>query len=101
MTQDLGGVIGLEGVIGLGGRRGEVEVAGGARARFDDGQVGGVAFDRKERATGSEANGGFGICGIIIEQLRQFAMVAAIPVDCSVANSLIAAVRRAELMARA
>jgi hypothetical protein len=81
MTQDVGGAIGLEGVIGLGGRRGEVEVSGGKRALFDDGQIGGVAFDREERATGSEANGGVGICGITIEQLRQFAMVAAVPVN--------------------
>ncbi len=64
--------MGLEGVSGLGGQRGEVEVAGGARARLDGGKIGGVALDREEHATGSEANCGVGICCTIIEQLRQF-----------------------------
>jgi hypothetical protein len=63
MTQDVDGAIGLEGVIELGGQRGAVELAGGARARFDDGQIGGVAFNREELATGSEANRRAFICG--------------------------------------
>ena len=72
MTGDVDGAVGLEGVNRLGGHGGQVKTTGGVQASFNNRQMGGVAFDRKEHAADREAHSGVGICGTIIEQLGQF-----------------------------
>ena len=72
MTKDVNGAVGVEVGNAIGTVLSEKEITGGARAGFGDRQVRRITLDGEEHIACSESDGGVGMGGAIIQQLREF-----------------------------
>ena len=72
MAENLNGTVGFQCVGRIGASICQIEIPCSTGTPFDNGQIGGVAFDGENHAAGSEMDGYIGMGGALVQKLRQF-----------------------------